>query len=40
MENIKYHVVNGTSYHENTPKEVIKILERARNSKERVRIFL
>lgn len=39
MENIKYKVVNGTSYHENTSEEVIKILERVRNSKERVRIF-
>ena len=31
--------MNGTSYHENTSEEVIKILERVRNSKERVRIF-
>lgn len=39
MENIKYKVVNGTSYHENTPEVVIKILEGAIRRKERVRIF-
>lgn len=39
MENIKYKVVNGTSYHENTPMEVINILECARENKKRIRIF-
>lgn len=39
MENIKYKVVNGTSYHENTPEAVINVLERAMRTKERVRIF-
>lgn len=39
MENIKYKVVNGTSYHENTPEEVVKILEYAMKTKERIRIF-
>lgn len=39
MENIKYKVVNGTSYHENTPEAVINVLERAMRTKERIRIF-
>jgi len=39
MENIKYKVVNNTSYHENTPDEIIKILENARNYNKRIRIF-
>ena len=34
-----YNVVNGTSYNENTPKEVIRILENARVNKTRVRLF-
>jgi len=39
MENIKYKVVNGTSYHENTSEEIIKVLEDARKHNKRVRIF-
>ncbi len=39
MENIKYKVVNGTSYHEDTTDEIIKVLEEARIHNKRIRIF-
>jgi len=35
----KYKVVNGTSYHENTPDEVINVLEDARQKGTRIRIW-
>ena len=35
-----YKVVNGTYYNENTPNEVIKILEDARKNNTRIRLFL
>lgn len=35
-----YKVVNGTYYNENTPNEVIKILEDARRNNTRIRLFL
>ena len=35
-----YKVVNGTCYNENTPNEVIKVLEDARRNNTRIRIFL
>jgi hypothetical protein len=35
-----YKVVNGTSYHEDTPMAVIDALECARKNKTRIRIFL
>lgn len=38
MEN-KYKVVNGTSYYENTPDAVIRVLENAMRTNKRVRIF-
>ena len=34
-----YKVVNGTCYNENTPNDVIKILEKARKERTRVRLF-
>ena len=36
----KYKVVNGTSYHEETPQEVINCLEHARANDIRLRIYL
>ena len=38
MEN-KYKVVNGISYHENTPDVVIRVLENAMRTNKRIRIF-
>lgn len=38
MEN-KYKVVNGISYHENTPDAVIRVLENAMRTNKRIRIF-
>jgi len=35
---MNYNVVNGTSYHPDTPKEVIEILEKLLGTKKRVRI--
>lgn len=35
----RYKVVNGTSYDERTPDEVIRILERSRKEKLRLRLF-
>lgn len=37
---IKYKVYNGIYYHEETPNEVVRILENARMSDKRIRIFL
>lgn len=34
----KYNVVNGTSYHVGTPKEVIDVLERCRKNRTRIRV--
>lgn len=34
-----YKVVNGTSYHKETPDKVVDILERARQNKTRIRVF-
>lgn len=39
-EEDKYQVVNGTSYHKDTPKAVVNALERARSSGAHVRIYL
>src|SRR3990172_8141048 len=39
MNTDKYHVVNGTSYHIDTPLLVINALESARVSRTRIRIF-
>ncbi len=36
METIKYKVVNGTSYHEETPDEVVTVLEQCRTDRTRV----
>lgn len=36
---VNYQIVNGTAYHEKTCQEVINILENARQSKTRIRIF-
>ena len=36
---IKYKVVNGTSYHIDTPDEVVKVLEVARKNRTRIRLF-
>lgn len=36
---IKYKAVNGTIYHEETPNELVSILEEARIYHERIRIF-
>ena len=35
----KYKVVNGISYHENTPDAVIRVLENAMRANKRIRIF-
>ena len=35
-----HQVVNGTYYHDSTPAEIVRILENARASKQRLRIFL
>lgn len=35
----KYKVVNGISYHENTPDAVIRVLENAMRTNKRIRIF-
>lgn len=35
-----YNVVNGTSYHQDTPQAVIDVLEDVRKSNTRIRIFL
>jgi len=35
----QYKVENGTSYHSDTPEEVIRILENSRNNGTRIRIF-
>jgi hypothetical protein len=37
---IKYKVVNGTSYHEETPMEVVNTIEDARINNKRIRMFL
>lgn len=37
---VKYKIVNGTAYHLQTPDRVVEILERARQSRKRIRIFL
>jgi hypothetical protein len=34
-----YQIVNGTSYHQDTPQAVIDVLERVRNNHTRIRIF-
>lgn len=34
-----YKVVNGTYYDENTPDEVIRVLENARKNRQRIRVF-
>jgi hypothetical protein len=34
--NIKYKVVNGTSYHDETPDEVVRVLENARANRTRI----
>lgn len=36
MKDIKYKVVNGTSYHEETPDKLVEILERLRAGKTRI----
>jgi hypothetical protein len=36
MKKIQYKEVNGTSYHKNTPQQVIDILERARENRTRL----
>lgn len=38
MIDIKYKVINGTSYHEETPDEVCQVLETARLKSQRIRI--
>lgn len=35
-----YNVVNGTSYHQDTPQAVIDVLESVRNNDTRIRLFL
>lgn len=37
---IVYKIVNGTAYHVQTPDEVINILERCRQNKTRIKIYL
>ena len=39
MAENKYKVVNGISYHENTPDAVIRVLENAMRTNKRIRIF-
>ena len=39
MTENKYKVVNGISYHENTPDAVIRVLENAMRTNKRIRIF-
>jgi len=36
---IEYKIINGTAYHNSTPQEVINILENARLTKKRIRLF-
>jgi hypothetical protein len=36
---MEYNIVNGTAYHVDTPKEVVKALENARIGEYRIRIF-
>lgn len=36
---MKYNIVNGTAYHKNTKPEVTRLLERFRNTGERIRIW-
>jgi len=36
MKHIKYKIVNGISYHEETSAEVIQVLERARTNRTRI----
>ena len=36
---IEYKVINGTTYHNSTPQQVINILENARLTHKRIRIF-
>jgi len=35
----KYKVINGTSYHKETPEAVCNILQRAMDNKDRIRVF-
>jgi len=39
MAEKNYKVINGTSYDENTPDEVVKWLETSRERKQRIRLF-
>ena len=39
MAEIKYKVVNGTSYHQNAPDAVIRVLENAMRTNKRIRVF-
>lgn len=40
MTNADYNVVNGTSYHKDTPQALIEVLERAREQGLRLRLFV